>query len=87
MNAIPFPRAMLPAVNDDQDYGATCAVLADRHLGQALDLLADKVGDICGQRRALTEAEHKALVGIRNAMVSVSHARNLLGPLMLGRLQ
>lgn len=85
MNAIPLPRAILPPANDDDAYCAACAVLADRHLGQALDLLADKIGDIYGQRRALTEAEHKVVVGIRNAMVSISHARNLLAPLMIGR--
>ena len=85
MNALSFPRVHLPAVNDDDEYCAACAVLADRHLGEALDMLADRIGEIYGQRRALTEAEHKAVAGIRNAMVSIAHARNLLAPLMIAR--
>lgn len=85
MNAIPFPRALLPAPNGDAAYSAACAVHADQHIGKAMDLLSEAVGAVCGQRRTLTEAEHKALVGMRNAMVALSHARNLLEPLMVER--
>lgn len=85
MNAIPFPRAFLPAPAGDADYSATCAVLADRHAGQAMDMLSDAVGAVCGQRRALTEAEHRALVGMRSALLLLSQARNLLEPLMVER--
>lgn len=83
MNAI--SHVPLPPANDDADYEAACAVLSDRHLGQAIEILSDRIGDIYGRRRVLTEAEHKAVVGIRNAMVSISHARNLLAPLMISR--
>ena len=85
MNALTFPRSLLPPANGDAAYTAACAVHADSHIGAAMDALSDAVGAVCGQRRALTPAEHSALTGMRNAMVALSHARNLLAPLTVER--
>ncbi|MBP8296365.1 MAG: hypothetical protein KAX84_09685 [Burkholderiales bacterium] len=83
MNAIPFPFPR--PVASEAGARAAAAVHADAHMGAALDILADAVGALYGQRRALTEPEHAALVSMRNAMVALSHARNLNEPNMVER--
>ncbi len=85
MNAItPIPLPMR-GVSSASGAQAAAAVHADAHVGCAMDLLSDAVGAIYAQRRTLTEAEHRAVVAMRNAMVALSHARNLIAPLMVER--
>lgn len=85
MNAI--SPVSLPAANCDAAYSAACAVHADAHIGAAMDEIGDRIGAIYAQRRALTEAEARVVVGLRSCLVALSHARNLLEPLTKGRVQ
>ena len=66
-------------------YRAASAVVADMHLGKAIDILASRLADIYGARRALTEAEQKSVAGIRNAMEAITQTRRLLAPLTMER--
>lgn len=79
MNAItPFR-----AVYDAAGARAACAVHADAHIGAAMNALSDAVGAIYATRRALTETEQRSVALMRNALVALSHARNLNEPLMV----
>lgn len=76
MNAMfPFPRRS-PAAD---------AVHADAHIGSAMDVLSDAAGAIYARRSSLTPTETQAMTAIRNALVAMAHARNLIEPLMTER--
>ena len=79
MNAItPFRR-----VFDEAGARAAAAVHADAHISAAMDALSDAMGAIYATRRVLTEAEQRSVALMRNAMVALSHPRNLNEPLMV----
>lgn len=85
MNAItPIP---LPAANHDAAYSAACVVLADMRIGEAMDAIGDQIGALYATRRPLTAVEATAIARLRNCLVALSHARNLLAPLMTERAQ
>lgn len=67
------------------DATAACAARVDGHIGASLELLGDTIGAIYGQRRALTPDEARLVVALRGCMVSLSHARDLIAPLMVER--
>lgn len=80
MNAQSFP---LPAANDDMDYRAACAVLADVRIGHAVEMLAQWTEHhFAAAHRPPGQVER-----VRDAMVALSHARNLIAPLMSERPQ
>ena len=81
MNAIPFPHIPLPAPNGDGAYTAVCATFADAHLGTAMDRLADATGALYERRCALTKHEAQARDAMRDALIAMAHARNLIAPL------
>lgn len=79
MNAI--TRVPLPAANDDIDYRVACATLADTRLGDAINHLSDWVeAHFADPNRPPGQWER-----VRDAQVAISHARNLVGPLMVER--
>lgn len=81
MNALTFPRALLPAPNGDQPYCEACAVLADTKLGEAIEYLAQWTEAYFAAPARDPDQRAK----VTAAMVSVAHARNLLEPLMVER--
>lgn len=85
MNAIPFPRAYAPPPAGDGAYLAACAVHADAHIGVAMERLGDAAGALYERRCRLSDAERKAEALMRDALVALSHARNLLAPCMVER--
>ena len=80
MNALPFP--LPPVSNDDAAYAASLAMLTDRRLGEALELLADwiELHFLPGRERDANQMRK-----IQAAMVAVSHAREMVGPLTVER--
>jgi hypothetical protein len=81
VNVISQPFTRLPAIADDPQYGAACAVHADAHIRSAMQILGDQIGAVYGQRVPLTPEQGKTVAGMRNALVALSHASNLLAPL------
>lgn len=81
MNVINLPASLLPAVAGDEQYRAACAVHADGHIRSAMEILSDDIGAIYGQRRVLTDSEARTVARLRNCLVALSHASNLLAPL------
>jgi hypothetical protein len=71
--AFPFPR---------MTGGAAKAVCADAHIGAAMDTLSEATGALYARRCALTQHEAKVRDAMRDAMVALAHARNLIEPLM-----
>lgn len=82
MNAITFPFPRVPSTGT-----AASAVLVDANLGAAMDTLADAAGALFDRNGALSDRERRAEALMRNAMVAISHARNLIAPLMVERGQ
>lgn len=80
MNALtfPFPRAAFAT--------ASAAVHADAHIGTAMESLGDAAGALFERRCNLSPTERKAEALIRDALVAMAHARNLLEPLMSERV-
>jgi hypothetical protein len=50
-----------------------------------MDSLGDAAGALFDRRGALTERERRAEALIRDALVALAHARNLMEPLMVER--
>ena len=80
MNAIP-----IRLVRNEAGARAAAAVHADAHIGAAMDALSEAIGDVVGQRRALTDAEANTVMRMRVALVALSHARCLNEPNMMER--
>lgn len=79
MNAL--SRIPLPPANDDMDYRASCAALADMRLGEAVEHLAQWVeAHFADPNRPRGQWER-----VRDAQVAISHARNLIGPITIER--
>lgn len=79
MNAL--SRIPLPPANDDEDYRAACAVLADQRLGEAMEHLAQWVeAHFSASSRPPGQWER-----VRDAQVAISHARNMIGPITIER--
>jgi hypothetical protein len=87
MNAITFPRVPLPEPAGDAAYTAVCATFADAHLGTAMDRLADATGALYERRCTLSPQEATARDAMRDALIAMAHARNLIAPLMVERAQ
>ncbi len=80
MNALfPFPRVPMGGQAAD-------AVRADAHIGSAMDCLSEATGALYARRCALSSTEAKARDAMRDAMVALSHARNLISPLMVEKV-
>lgn len=78
MNAFTFrPRASFSLAAD--------AVHADAHMGVAMDALGDAAGALFDRRGALSDRERRAEALIRDALVALAHARNLVAPMMTER--
>lgn len=80
MNAIPIRLC-----RTEDGARAAGAVRADAHISAAMDALSDAIGDVVGQRRALTATENNAVMRMRTALVALAHARNLNEPNMMER--
>lgn len=79
MNAIsPIP---LPPASSDAGYAAALAVLADAKIGDAVEFLS------CWTEAHFSDPRRPAgqWEKVRDAQVALSHARSLLGPLMVER--
>lgn len=79
MNAL--SRIPLPPANDDADYRAACAALADLRLGEAMEHLAQWV-EVHFADRSRPPGQWER---VRDAQVAISHARNLIGPITIER--
>ena len=78
MNAFTFtPRAAFNAAAD--------MVRADAHMGVAMVALGDAAGALFDRRGPLSDRERRAEALIRDALVALAHARNLVEPLMTER--
>lgn len=82
MNAIsPFLRTV-PVVHDETTARASCAVHADMALARAIEHLAQWTEAYFAD----VHRDPTQRAKVSAAMVAVSHARNLLEPLMSGRV-
>lgn len=81
MNAITYLRTV-PVVHDETTARASCAVHADMALGRAIEHLAQWTEAYFAD--AVRDPTQRAKVSA--AMVAVSHARDMIAPLMTGRV-
>jgi hypothetical protein len=79
-------RLTPPVVHDVASARATCAVLADRAIGSAMDRLADCMAATYEPRRSLTQGQATAAQELRLALADLARARNLLEGLMSERV-
>jgi hypothetical protein len=82
VNAITFPFPRVPSAGT-----AAAAVHADAHMGVAIDKLGEATAALYERRCTLAPHEARARDAMRDAMVALAHARNLIEPLMTERGQ
>jgi hypothetical protein len=82
---IAIVRTTAPA-HSDAFTRAAHVCQADTHIGAAMDALGDALGDLFRHRCTLAPAERRAEAAMRDALVALAHARNLVAPHMSERV-
>ena len=84
MHIVPIRTTAPPAYSDAFARAANISQ-ADIHIGAAMEVLGDALGDLFRHRCTLTAQERHAEEAMRNALVALAHAREMVEPHMSER--
>lgn len=84
MNAVSPIRTTIQCNDDDAEQVAI--LLLDRTIGEVMDKMGDMMGALYAPRRPLSASDRTEAERMREALVLLAKARNVLAPMMVVRL-